>query len=805
MITRCLPCLPLLVVLTAAGAETVKLAEPGAVLPYGETREYRFTPTGAWQSVRLRLTVRMDAPSAAGSTHVMGLALNGQGIQGALSRTQLRLLNKPLDAKMAGGTEIVWVRGDQWRAVYSPDFELVASPKAGSSRILDVSPYELVIDISDLVRKGQENVLTIRHLGAGIGLRKYFQDNPTLDLVFAEMAVELSDQPPAAAAVAAGESLSADRVMWQPPAVCDAAQVVTLAADGGLTVKLPGQTLELVSRFSWQGGSHNTFGADPACRAQDGWQVAVSGGGAERTVTGSGPDYRVTRVIRWVGDHVEVSDTLENRTDDDLGLLFDNALRARPDELGEVFLGGDPDPARTVSTLYENPTLFVAGRTSGCGLLARDDVYRVKGVIYYDQGGGIRSDDFCLPRLGGATICWSLYPVLRPDYYDFINLARRDLQVNFTVPGGFDFGLTGINAMTDEALREHIAERGVRFISSGVWFDRSGGVPCYHGHHMLQAAALRQRLRDACAKLRRVAPEVKSLIYIHCFINTDPKGPELFGDARVLTDKGQIYENTGYTKSTGIPFYYFYPAEDNSYLPAMKQVVDMCLDSDQIGADGIYWDEVEMMSSRRSYDRWDGCSAELDAQHRVVRKYGHTQLLSLRGKVRLTEHIRARGGAIIGNSAPLTETMMKLGFPRFVETASGWYPARAHLYTPLSLGDHLTVKTFADLLADVRQKLMWGSLYYYYARPAHPYPTITQHMFPFTPVELHRGWLLGRERVITAVPGTFTLGDEAAVTVYWYGADGKLADGRGEERVEGGRRLVRLALAEGEMAVIERR
>ncbi len=442
MITRCLPCLPLLVVLTAAGAETVKLAEPGAVLPYGETREYRFTPTGAWQSVRLRLTVRMDAPSAAGSTHVMGLALNGQGIQGALSRTQLRLLNKPLDAKMAGGTEIVWVRGDQWRAVYSPDFELVASPKAGSSRILDVSPYELVIDISDLVRKGQENVLTIRHLGAGIGLRKYFQDNPTLDLVFAEMAVELSDQPPAAAAVAAGESLSADRVMWQPPAVCDAAQVVTLAADGGLTVKLPGQTLELVSRFSWQGGSHNTFGADPACRAQDGWQVAVSGGGAERTVTGSGPDYRVTRVIRWVGDHVEVSDTLENRTDDDLGLLFDNALRARPDELGEVFLGGDPDPARTVSTLYENPTLFVAGRTSGCGLLARDDVYRVKGVIYYDQGGGIRSDDFCLPRLGGATICWSLYPVLRPDYYDFINLARRDLQVNFTVPGNATLGNT---------------------------------------------------------------------------------------------------------------------------------------------------------------------------------------------------------------------------------------------------------------------------------------------------------------------------------------------------------------------------
>jgi len=115
------------------------------------------------------------------------------------------------------------------------------------------------------------------------------------------------------------------------------------------------------------------------------------------------------------------------------------------------------------------------------------------------------------------------------------------------------------------------------------------------------------------------------------------------------------------------------------------------------------------------------------------------------------------------------------------------------------------VKTFEDLLADIRVKLMWGTLYYYYSRPAHPHPTITQHMFPFTPGELHHGWVLGRERIITAVPGTFTLGADDAVTVHWYGADGALMDRSGEERVEDDRRLVRLDLAEGEMAIIERR
>ncbi len=150
--------------------------------------------------------------------------------------------------------------------------------------------------------------------------------------------------------------------------------------------------------------------------------------------------------------------------------------------------------------------------------------------------------------------------------------------------------------------------------------------------------------------------------------------------------------------------------------------------------------------------------------------------------------------------------MQDLHFPRFVETASEWYPARAHLYTPISLGDHLTVNDFQTLLDDIRLKLMWGTVYYYYSRPAHPYPTITQHMFPFTPVELHRGWVLGEERLITAVPGTFSLGDEDAVTVYWYDAAGALKEGATcEERVEGGQRLIRLPLAEGEMAVIERR
>ena len=107
-------------------------------------------------------------------------------------------------------------------------------------------------------------------------------------------------------------------------------------------------------------------------------------------------------------------------------------------------------------------------------------------------------------------------------------------------------------------------------------------------------------------------------------------------------------------------------------------------------------------------------------------------LLSLSAKVKLIQYIHDKGGTLIGNSAATSETLTRLHFPRFIKT-SQWYPARSHLYSPISLGNHLTVKDFPGLLDDIRAKLMWGSLYYYYATPKQPYGTITQHMFPFTP------------------------------------------------------------------------
>lgn len=805
LITICL----LTCVLNAACAlagEIIPLAEPGYVLPYGGEADLRFTPAGEYRSVRLVYTVRMDSPRTAGSTYVLALSVNGEPVRAAVSRRSVRLLNKPLETIMPGGLRISWAQSNGWRVVYAPDFTPLGYQGEVDGRLVEVSAYRFVLDITDLVRPNAENVVQMVHRGAEMNLREYFrEDNPTLDLVFKELAIELSDEPPVIAPGAVEEEFSADRIMIQPPAVAEVAQIASVTDGGGLTITLPGLDLEVVSRFSFEGGGFNTLtGHQAAAEGQPEWRVERAAGDGETVVRGRARDYELRRSVNFAGDHLVVTDHLRNLTDRDIGLAWGHELRAPLAQIADAFIGGSGDPGTVQVARRENSTVFVQGERAGCGLIALDDVSRLQGVLYWDHGGaaGVRSDVFCLAAGSEYTLRWAVYPVLRPDYFDFINLCRRDLNVNFTVPGGFSFDLNSFASGEPDALRAMIAQRGLSIVASGTWSNVGGDPPYYHGAHMLQAASIIERLRTACARAREIAPDLTTLVYMHSFINTDPETPEKYPDALITNADGTPYIQPSYTRRYGINFYYAYPAVGNSYLPAMKRVLDMIMDD--IGAGGVYWDEVDMISPQRTYDRWDGFSAELDDEHRIARKFGDPHLLSLEAKLELIDYLRSKGGMIIGNSAPTTQTLTDVHFPRFVETANYWYPARAHLYTPISLGDHLTVKTFEDLLRDIRDKLMLGTVYYYYARPQQPYPTITQHMFPFTPVELHRGWVLGRERLITCVPGTFTLGDADAVRVYWYGADGALTDRTGEERVEKGRRLVRLDLAEGEMAVIER-
>jgi hypothetical protein len=64
-----------------------------------------------------------------------------------------------------------------------------------------------------------------------------------------------------------------------------------------------------------------------------------------------------------------------------------------------------------------------------------------------------------------------------------------------------------------------------------------------------------------------------------------------------------------------------------------------------------------------------------------------------------------------------------------------------------------------EFMDDVRNALKKGALYYYYLSSA-PTKSITSYMYPFTPVEINSGYMVGKERILTIYSGSYGISKE---------------------------------------------
>jgi len=131
------------------------------------------------------------------------------------------------------------------------------------------------------------------------------------------------------------------------------------------------------------------------------------------------------------------------------------------------------------------------------------------------------------------------------------------------------------------------------------------------------------------------------------------------------------------------------------------------------------------------------------------------------------------GKLIIGITHPTTETMSKIHLPRFVERGKLTHLTRAHLFSPIGLGDHRKPGTEKDIIMKIRHHLLYSCLYYYYRDYiALSHSNLTSYMYTFTPIELREGVLICRERILTAHSGRFGWGDNAIPKVHVFDGDG---------------------------------
>lgn len=718
-----------------------------------QTFKFSATPPPAGKEAVLALKARMDTPKVAGYTQALRLTLNGTPLDGK------RLLNKPLETKGRDGRVHRLVAVDRFTTYYAPDF---TSADASSYAIAGVKTGEFELRVTDLLRDG-ENQLVVENACA---------PNVTRSLIAANGSVRFGAPPPPPKPKA-GPPTGALPVC-APVKEPKTAYAVRELPGAKLMVEVVGEQFNLESRFSTPAGK---------------WE------------RGSNPFFEHSRRVERQAEAIVIRDTFKNLTGENLPLMQRHAA-ALSSPLKQIWLAGlSPAGLIGTSSAPENPTTFGVNGKAGLGLLPLNDEFQVHVSNYASDGLlGLADNQFVLPPGKTYTAEWAVVPIARPDNFDFINAARRLLDANFTLRYCFAFLRGGplTEKRTDEEILNFIKFKSANLLCNSIMY------PTYKGHYthgMAFQMVSHDSYKRYVERVRRLAPQAKSCVYFHCFINAEEDAAKKFPEARVLRSDGSHADY-------GQPFYgIFFPTENNAYGRAIRRNVDLILDD--IKADGVYWDELEYSAYAYHFgEPWDGCSADIDPKTMKIRRLkSSVTLLSQPWRVALIKEIMARG-PFIANGQPHTRTVARLKFPRFVETGSGSNCTRAQLHSPIALGDHLTERSEEDAYRNMVAALNYGCVSHWYSDmqviPA--YETITKFMYPITPIELHEGYIIGKERILSNRSGLFGWGDASQHEVHVYDDTGREVPGFKAPTVKrDGATFTELRIAEGWSAAIVRK
>jgi hypothetical protein len=425
---------------------------------------------------------------------------------------------------------------------------------------------------------------------------------------------------------------------------------------------------------------------------------------------------------------------------------------------------------------------------------------------------------FALRPGASYTFRWVIYPFAADaDYWDFVNQVRRDWDVNTTIVGPFDFmdvtRVTGLIA-DPQRLRAHLERKKIKVIGLLPWLDYENhnsltGRPVSREEFKTMNRRFMEAVKAIDPTIRVIGcmegnlvslpePLVKQMYRLapnkaqNQYIFTDEQLAALRRyDIRwkdcLLMDKAGRYRYELYYRGPELDVPYasiavFAAPGNDQHEYWMEQARFMI---EEVGLDGIYVDQFNMASldgaQRYSHHAWDGATVDIDsATGRITHRYTDAALVGIGARRSLADYVVGRNKFMLANSFPATERMQSVRIQRFNESQwffdpstmaddeqpqASYYTARGHLSTPIGLGfrperlgadDQYARTIMKGVIAYLRN----GLLYYYYGTRipesgpgAGGYGPIN-HMFPFTPVELHSGWLVGRERTISCVSGT---------------------------------------------------
>jgi len=657
-----------------------------------------------------------------------------------------RLSNRPAMATMMNGHVLTVAQGDGCLLIpWAPDF--TATDKDAVYALTDnIKACEYELYLGGLLQEGENTITFVNANAAGLNYTVMFGD------------IEFRTRPEPPASKVFTPAPSGELPLIVPKTIFEKTYADLRHNSAAISFRLGGSTFTVQSKFSTPDGQ---------------W------------TTGDNPHFRCRRAVVEHDEWILVRDTFVNQTNENLPLMQHHRSPVGAEAAG-VWLAGAKMPTKSGKHISgANPSAFAATEDGGIGLVALNDEFRVHATMIADDGSITLSDPYFVLTPGATyTAEFAIVPVREPDFYAFVNAARRMLDVNFKldVCFAFMFHKPPVYEWSDTTFTRFIDNKSASFVVKSNY-----GVRTKKGHPARSTdwiAGPHTIYRDFHKRVRKFHPDrsVKTGIYYHCFLDTHEPNKDRFAADRACDASGN-HITYGRGRHTYMSLY-VPTLEKDHWGEEIAKVLDVILDD--IGVDGVFWDEFAWSTTPFVYSHLDGCSADIDPKtHQIRRLKGSVCLLSREFRTHQVKRIQDRDSVLIVNGAPWTRTLSRLKFPAFTETGSISHCRKMLLYSPMALGDHLTERSQKDAYRVMMRALDYGCLYAWYGSSVYPeYKTLTEHMYPLMPLEIHSGYVIGRERIITNRSGLFGWDDRGDFSGYVYDREGRRADSHPVKRVE---------------------
>ncbi len=579
---------------------------------------------------------------------------------------------------------------------------------------------------------------------------------------------------------------------------------------GGVELHHKGEVFFMESSFSYPNTpvmKWNQLGVHTA-EGQSGWKPIVRKNNDTIVVSAHGASYDVMRSIRIRGHRIEFTDTIRNTSDKELGLAVNTAFSTNECTLALNRLAGMEGISRAVWHSASNPTVFLVGKGASIGAVTEDTLFRTH-LVLTANGNVLKMGTEGLGISPGESIMhkWALYPTASTDYFDFLNQLRRDWEVNKRIPGPFWNWYKIPPQLKPEIV----------FVGSWLDYTNNGATKgLSHETYLNQIASERKLLAQGHSDAKLFGLLETNLIAFDC--SKVPWGDELVQRTGARTDPGIQY-GIFMSKETTAKLDAITPYRDaiirdsegralydNYY--AKKPFVNLMVQLEsgnsrqhlfaeqrrflleEAKLQGVYIDQFQPAPiGGTSENRYDGHTVVLNADGTIKSKLYSYAMKGAEARANVVRDIVSHGGLVLINGQAMTMEEQNDGRIAFQEMEndradvlefldskppSSLFHTMCHLGSPLLLGLRAYRYAKAGEVPDRRaavifKGIIWGLrsglLTYYYNDYAGNMPLDGpdagsyepgNHLFPFTPVELHEGWVVGKERIITCIPRTIT-------------------------------------------------